>query len=338
MSVKVAINGFGRIGRLVLRRLLQKKDVEVVCVNDVVSADNLAYLFRHDSVHRRYSGTVSHTSDAIIVDGKTIKVFNQRDPALMPYKDLGVDYVIESTGIFTSVEGATKHLTAGAKRVIITAPAKGDVPTFVMGVNHTKYNPQKDVIISNASCTTNCLAPLCKVLLDRFGIEEGLMTTVHALTASQPTVDGPSKKDFRGGRSAGQNIIPSSTGAAKAVSLCIPELKGKLTGMAFRIPVPCVSAVDLTVRLSKPTDYASICAAMKEAANGYMKGIIEYTDEEVVSSDFIGDLNSCIFDAGAGIGLSPTFYKLIAWYDNELGYSDRVADLVVYMAEHEPKK
>ena len=338
MTIKIAINGFGRIGRLVLRCLLKRKDIEVVSVNDIVPPDNLAYLFKHDSTHRQYPGTVTSTADALVIDGKTIRVFNQRDPALMPYKELGVDYVIESTGLFTAVDAAAKHLTAGAKRVIITAPAKGDVPTFVMGVNHTKYNPEKDTIVSNASCTTNCLAPLCKVLLDRFGIEEGLMTTVHALTASQPTVDGPSKKDFRGGRGASQNIIPASTGAAKAVTLCLPELKGKLTGMAFRIPVPCVSAVDLTVRVSKPTDYASICTAMKEASTGSMKGIMGYTDEEVVSSDFIGDLHSCIFDAGAGIGLNSTFFKLIAWYDNELGYSERVADLVGYMVSREPKK
>jgi glyceraldehyde 3-phosphate dehydrogenase len=338
MTVKIAINGFGRIGRLVLRCLLKRKDVEVVSVNDIVPPDNLAYLFKHDSIHRRYPGEVTYTADAIVVDGKSIRVFNQRDPALMPYKELGVDYVIESTGLFTAADSAAKHLSAGAKRVIITAPAKGDVPTFVMGVNNTKYDPATDTIVSNASCTTNCLAPMCKVLLDSFGIEEGLMTTVHALTATQPTVDGPSKKDFRGGRGAGQNIIPASTGAAKAVTLCLPELKGKLTGMAFRIPVPCVSAVDLTVRLSKPTDYSSLCAAMKEASTGYLKGILGYTDEDVVSSDFIGDLRSCIFDAGAGIALNSTFFKLIGWYDNELGYSERVSDLVGYMISREPTK
>ena len=338
MTTKVAINGFGRIGRLVLRRLLARKGVEVVSVNDIVPPENLAYLFKFDSTHRRYAGTVSHTDDAIVIDGKSIKVFNQRDPALLPYKDLGVEYVIESTGLFTAADAAAKHLTAGAKRVIITAPAKGEVPTCVMGVNHTKYDPSKDAIVSNASCTTNCLAPLCKVVMDSFGIEEGLMTTVHALTATQPTVDGPSKKDFRGGRGALQNIIPSSTGAAKAVTLTLPELKGKLTGMAFRVPVPCVSAVDLTVRVAKPTDYASICAAMKAAAEGSLKGILSYIDEDVVSSDFIGDLHSCIFDAKAGIGLNPTFFKLIAWYDNELGYSDRVADLLEYMASRELKR
>ena len=337
MTLKVAINGFGRIGRLVLRCLLQRKDIEVVCVNDVVPAENLAYLFKHDSTHRMFSGPVSFTETSLVIDGKTVKVFNQKDPALMPYKDLGVDYVIESTGIFTSPELASKHLTAGAKRVIITAPAKGDVPTFVMGVNNTKFDPIKDTIVSNASCTTNCLAPLCKVLVDRFGIEEGLMTTVHAMTATQPTVDGPSKKDPRGGRGALQNIIPSSTGAAKAVTLCLPELKGKLTGMAFRVPVPDVSVVDLTVRLSKPTTYADICAAMKDVSEGSLKGILGYTDEEVVSSDFIGDKRSSIFDSKAGIGLNPTFYKLIAWYDNELGYSERVVDLVSYMYSKEAR-
>lgn len=337
MVLKVAINGFGRIGRLVLRCLLKSKGVEVVCVNDLVPSDNLAYLFKHDSTHGRYPEEVTYTSDSINVGGKVIKVFNMKDPAQMPYKELGVDYVIESTGLFTAAESAAKHITAGAKKVMITAPAKGEVPTFVVGVNHTKYRPDVDHIVSNASCTTNCLAPLCKVLVDKFGIEEGLMTTVHAMTASQPTVDGPSKKDFRGGRGASQNIIPASTGAAKAVTLCMPELKGKLTGMAFRVPVPDVSAVDLTVRLSKPTEYARICEAMKDASQGYMKGIIEYTDEEVVSSDFIGSHSSCIFDSGAGIGLSPTFYKLIAWYDNEMGYSMRVADLLLYMGEKDGK-
>jgi glyceraldehyde 3-phosphate dehydrogenase len=335
MALKVAINGFGRIGRLVLRCLLQRKDIDVVCVNDVVPSENLAYLFKHDSTHRVFPGSVSFTEQAIVINGKEIRVFNQKDPALMPYKELGVDYVIESTGIFTSTELASKHLAAGAKRVIITAPAKGDVPTFVMGVNNTKFDPSKDTIVSNASCTTNCLAPICKVLVDRFGIEEGLMTTVHAMTATQPTVDGPSKKDFRGGRGALQNIIPATTGAAKAVTLCLPELKGKLTGMAFRVPVPDVSCVDLTVKLSKPTSYDEICKAMKEASEGYMKGFIGYTDEEVVSSDFIGDRRSSIFDAKAGIGLNPTFFKLIAWYDNELGYSDRVVDLVSYMYSRE---
>ena len=333
MVLKVAINGFGRIGRFVLRALLERKEVEVVCVNDIVPPDNLAYLFKYDSTHGRYPKEVTATSDSIVIGGKSIKVFNQKDPSLMPYKELGVEYVIESTGIFTSPESAGKHIVAGAKKVMITAPAKGDVPTFVVGVNHTHYRPDVDHIVSNASCTTNCLAPLCKVLLDRFGIEEGLMTTVHAMTATQPTVDGPSKKDFRGGRGALQNIIPASTGAAKAVALCLPELKGKLTGMAFRVPVPDVSCVDLTVRLSKPTDHATICSAMKEASEGDMKGILAYTDEEVVSSDFVTTTYSAIFDAKAGIALSPTFFKIIGWYDNEVGYSTRVADLLCYMGE-----
>lgn len=335
MVLRVAINGFGRIGRLVLRCLLEKKGIEVVCVNDIVPAENLAYLFKYDSTHRVYKGTVEHSEDSIIVDGKSIRVFNQKDPSLMPYKELKVDYVIESTGIFISPQEAGKHLAAGAKRVIITAPAKGEVPTFVMGVNNEKYNPQTDTIVSNASCTTNCLAPVCKVLLEKFGIEEGLMTTIHALTATQPTVDGPSKKDPRGGRSALQNIIPSTTGAAKAVALCLPELKGKLTGMAFRVPVADVSCVDLTVRLSRKASYDEICSEMKNASQTYLKGILGYTNEDVVSSDFIGNLNSSIFDAKAGIALNPTFYKLVAWYDNELGYSERVADLVSYMYSKE---
>lgn len=331
MALKVAINGFGRIGRLVLRCLLERKNIEVVCINDLYSADNLSYLFKYDSTHRTYLGSVSHTDDSLLINGKSIRIFNKKDPAELPYKDLGVEYVIEASGAFTAKEAAQKHLIAGAKKVIITAPAKGDVPTFVLGVNHTLYNPKEDHIVSNASCTTNCLAPLCKVLLDSFGIEEGLMTTIHAMTASQPTVDGPSKKDFRGGRGASQNIIPASTGAAKAVSLCLPELKGKLTGMAFRVPVPDVSCVDLTVRLSKSTDYATIAAAMKQSSEGPMKGILGYTEEEVVSSDFVGSTYSSIFDKGAGIALTDRFFKLIAWYDNEMGYSYRVADLLEYM-------
>ncbi len=333
MTLKVAINGFGRIGRLVLRCLLKEKGVEVVAVNDVVPSDNLAYLFRYDTVHGAYKGKVEATEDSIIVDGHKIAVCSHKDPAELPWKKLGVDYVIESTGLFTTEEAAKKHIEAGAKRVIITAPAKGGIPTIVLGVNEKMYDPKKDLIISNASCTTNCLAPICKVLLDNFGIEEGLMTTVHALTATQPTVDGPSKKDFRGGRGASANIIPASTGAAKAVTQCLPELKGKLTGMAFRVPVQDVSCVDLTVRLSRPTTYKDITAAMKKAANGSMKGILAVTEDEVVSSDFIGDPHSAIYDAGAGIALNPTFYKIIAWYDNEMGYSERVADLVLFMAK-----
>lgn len=337
MTLKVAINGFGRIGRLVLRCLLKLNNVEVVAVNDVVPSDNLAYLFQYDSVHGTYKGQVAAVENAIVIDGKKVLVCNEKDPANLPWKELEVDYVIESTGLFTTPELAGKHIQAGCKRVIISAPAKGEIPTYVMGVNHESYNPQTDTIISNASCTTNCLAPLCKVLLDAFGIDEGLMTTVHAMTASQPCVDGPSKKDWRGGRAAGTNIIPASTGAAKAVTLCLPALKGKLTGMAFRVPVSDVSCVDLTVKLSKPTSYAKITEAMKQAASGPMKSILKVTDEEVVSSDFIGDPHSCIFDVGAGIELNPTFFKLVAWYDNEMGYSQRVADLVVYMAKLDKK-
>ncbi len=336
MPIKVAINGFGRIGRLVFRILHESyPDIEVVAVNDLVPPDNLAYLLKFDSVHRSPSFNIKAEGDYLNVDGKKSLVLSEKDPAKLPWKNLGVDYVIESSGHFTNVEDAHKHIQAGAKRVIITAPAKGDCPTLVMGVNEKTYNPAKDQIVSNASCTTNCLAPLTKVVLDEFGIEEGLMTTVHSLTATQPSVDGPSKKDWRGGRAASINIIPSSTGAAKAVGLCIPAVKGKLTGMAFRIPTTDVSVVDLTVRLSKDTTYEDICNAMKKAAHGPMKGIIEYCDEEVVSSDFIGSTASCIFDKGAGIALNPRFYKLVAWYDNEMGYAHRVVDLVRYMASRE---
>lgn len=335
--MKVAINGFGRIGRLVYRIIALKHtaNIEVVAINDLVPADNLAYLLKYDSVHGRPNLDIKVDGNDIIVDGHRVKVLSERDPAKLPWKDLGVDYVVESTGLFTSAEDAQKHLQAGAKRVIISAPAKGDIPTFVLGVNEEKYNAATDKIVSNASCTTNCLAPLTKVVLDNFGIEEGLMTTVHSLTATQPTVDGPSKKDWRGGRAAGINIIPSSTGAAKAVGLCLPEVKGKLTGMAFRIPTADVSVVDLTVRLKRDTTYDDICAAMKKAAEGPMKGILQYCEDEVVSSDFIGTSYSCIFDKGAGIALNSRFYKLIAWYDNEMGYSNRVVDLMRYMASKE---
>jgi glyceraldehyde 3-phosphate dehydrogenase (phosphorylating) len=336
MPVKVAINGFGRIGRLVFRIIMeQSDDVHVVAINDLVPADNLAYLLKYDSVHGRAPFDIKAEGDHLIVKGQRVIVLSEKDPANLPWKELNVDYVVESSGRFTHREDAEKHLHAGAKRIMITAPAKGDVPTFVMGVNHKKYNPKKDFIISNASCTTNCLAPLTKVLLENFGFEEGLMTTVHSLTASQPSVDGPSKKDWRGGRAASINIIPSSTGAAKAVTQCIPEVKGKLTGMAFRIPTADVSVVDLTVRLSRDTTYEEICEVIKREAEGPMKGIISYCDEEVVSSDFIGTDYSCIFDKGAGIALNPRFYKLIAWYDNEMGYAHRVVDLLEYMASKE---
>lgn len=335
MAVKVAINGFGRIGRLFLRKAIKNKNIEVVAVNDVVPPDNLAYLFKYDSTHGRYQGEVSSSDSAIVIDNQVIQVLSERAPENLPWKKLSVDYVVEATGLFTKLEDAKRHLQAGAKRVIITAPGKGDVPTFVLGVNEEKYDPREHTVISNASCTTNCLAPITKVLLDHFGIEEGLMTTVHALTAAQPSVDGPSKKDLRGGRGSSQNIIPASTGAAKAVALCLPEVKGKLTGMAFRIPVADVSVVDLTVRLTKKTSYDEICAKMKQAAEGEMKGILHYCDEPVVSTDFISSPYSSIFDAGAGIALNEHFYKLVAWYDNEMGYSTRIMDLIEYMASKE---
>lgn len=335
MVVNIAINGFGRIGRLVCRLAFDHPEINLVAINDIVSADNLAYLLKYDSTHGRFNRDVKAVENALIVDGEKILVFAERDPLNLPWRDLCIDYVVESTGLFTTSEGASKHLTAGAKRVVISAPAKGEIPTFVMGVNEEKYNPEKDYIISNASCTTNCLAPITKILLERFGIEEGLMTTVHAMTSSQPTVDGPSKKDWRGGRCAAQNIIPASTGAAKAVAQCIPEVKGKLTGMAFRVPIVDVSVVDLTVRLSKPTSYEEICQAMKEASEGSLSGILAYCDEEVASSDFIGTTYSAIFDKTAGIALNSQFFKLIAWYDNEMGYAARVIDLLVYMASCE---
>jgi len=334
MAKRIAINGFGRIGRLVLRNALQK-GMQVVAVNDLVPPDNLAYLFKHDTVHGTYPKQVGWETSALIIDGKRIVVSAEKDPAQLPWKAHQVDYVVESTGRFTHLEDAKKHLAAGAKRVVISAPGKEDIPTYVMGVNHQKYDPKKDFVVNNASCTTNCLAPLCKVLLDNFGIEEGLMTTVHSLTASQPTVDGPSHKDWRGGRAAGYNIIPASTGAAKAVTLCLPELKGKLTGMAFRVPTPDVSAVDLTVRLMRDTTYEEIGNAMDLAAKTNLKGILATTDEQLVSSDLIGSHYSCIFDKLAGIALNRRFYKLIAWYDNEMGYSQRVVDLLEYMASKE---
>lgn len=335
MPINIAINGFGRIGRLVFRHAVQQSDIRIVAINDLVPADNLAYLLKYDSTHGKFEGDVQVEGNAIIVDGKKTLVLSERDPANLPWKDLQVDFVVESTGLFTEREAAAKHLHAGASRVVITAPAKGDVPTFVMGVNHNKYDPEKDTIVSNASCTTNCLAPITKVLLDSFGIEEGLMTTVHSVTATQPTVDGPSKKDWRGGRGAGQNIIPASTGAAKAVGQCLPEINGKLTGMALRVPTADVSVVDLTVKLTKPTTYEGICQAMKKASQQEMKGILAYCDEPLVSTDFIGSTYSAIFDKDAGIALNDTFYKLIAWYDNEMGYACRVVDLLIFMASKE---
>ncbi len=332
MVKRIAINGFGRIGRLVLRRSLQHTDIQVVAINDLVPADNLAYLFKHDTVHGTYPKSVRSEEGKLFVDGHEIVVTAEKEPSLLPWEKLKIDYVVESTGRYTNREGAAKHLVAGAKRVLISAPGKDGIPTYVMGVNHTQFNPKTDDILCNASCTTNCLAPLCKVLLDHFGIEEGLMTTVHSLTASQPSVDGPSHKDWRGGRAASLNIIPSSTGAAKAVTLCLPELKGKLTGMAFRVPTPDVSVVDLTVRLDRDTSYEEINEAMDAAANTNLKGILATTNEQLVSSDFIGSTYSCVYDKLAGIALNSRFYKLIAWYDNELGYSQRVVDLLEYMA------
>ncbi len=332
MAIKVGINGFGRIGRLVVRAAMNDKDIEFVGVNDLVPAENLAYLLKYDSTHGRADSEIAADGEAIVVNGKKIPCCSERDPAALPWKDLGVDYVVESTGLFTNPESAGKHLTAGAKRVVISAPAKGDIPTLVMGVNHEKYNAATDKIVSNASCTTNCLAPIVKVILDNFGLKEALMTTIHSMTSTQPTVDGPSKKDLRGGRGATQNAIPASTGAAKAVGLCLPEVQGKLTGMAFRIPTVDVSVVDLTVKTSKATSMKQINAAMKSTAEGSMKGFLGYTEDPVVSSDFIGCALSSIYDATAGIELNSTFFKLISWYDNEMGYSHRVIDLMKYMA------
>jgi glyceraldehyde 3-phosphate dehydrogenase len=344
MATKVAINGFGRIGRLVFRAIAEQgllgKDVHVVAVGDIVPADNLAYLLKYDSTQGRFKGQLASKKsapdkledDVLVVDGHDILVVSAKDPANLPWKALGVDVVIESTGLFTEAEKAKGHLVAGAKKVIISAPAKGDDITIVMGVNHQKYDPAKHNIVSNASCTTNCLAPLVHVLLkEGFGIEEGLMTTIHSYTATQKVVDGPSKKDWKGGRSAAINIIPSSTGAAKAVGLVIPEVKGKLTGMAFRVPTPTVSCVDLTVKTVKDTSYAEISAAMKKASETYLKGILDYTNDEVVSTDFMHCQASSIFDEGSGIELNKRFFKLVSWYDNEWGYSCRVADLLKYI-------
>lgn len=337
MTVKIGINGFGRIGRLFARIAMDHPEIELVGVNDLVPSDNLAYLFKYDSTHGLYKGTVEATEGSIVINGHTIHCYAQRDPSQLPWSDIGVDYVVESTGLFTDYAGAENHLKAGAKRVIISAPTKDPtkVRTLVVGVNEEEYEPSTDLIVSNASCTTNCLAPIAKVLHQNFGIAEGLMTTVHSMTATQPTVDGPSKKDWRGGRGASQNIIPSSTGAAKAVALVLPALKGKLTGMAFRVGTPNVSVVDLTVKTEKSTTYQAICEAMKSAADGEMKGILGYTDEEVVSMDFRSDPRSSIFDAKAGIELNANFFKVVSWYDNEWGYSCRVADLALHMAKED---
>jgi glyceraldehyde 3-phosphate dehydrogenase len=337
MTIRVGINGFGRIGRLVLRAGIKNPNIEFVGINDLVAPDNLAYLLKHDSTQGLFHGTVESTAEGIVVDGRLIPCSSVRNPADLPWGKLGTDYVVESTGLFTTFEGASGHLQAGAKRVIISAPTKDPdrVPTLLVGVNHTQFNPDTDTVVSNASCTTNCLAPIAKVLNDHFGITEGLMTTIHAMTATQPTVDGPSPKDWRGGRGAAQNIIPSSTGAAKAVALVLPELKGKLTGMAFRVPTPDVSVVDLTFKTEKATSYAEICAVMKQAAEGELAGVLGYTDEQVVSCDFQGDPRSSIFDAGAGMELNANFFKVVSWYDNEWGYSCRVVDLMLSMAAKE---
>lgn len=335
-KIKIGINGFGRIGRLVFRAGLENPNIEFVGINDLVPSENIAYLLKYDSTHGKFKGTVESTEEGIIVNGKLIPCVSVRNPEELPWGDLGADYVVEATGLFTDLEGAGKHLKAGAKKVVISAPTKepAKVPTLLMGVNHTTYNPETDHVVSNASCTTNCLAPIAKVIDDNFGLVEGLMTTIHAMTATQPTVDGPSKKDLRGGRSATQNIIPASTGAAKAVALVLPQLKGKLTGMAFRVPTPDVSAVDLTFKTEKATTYKAICEAMKEASEGELKGILGYTEEAVVSSDFITDARSSIFDAGAGMELNSNFFKVISWYDNEWGYSNRMIDLILFMANN----
>ena len=338
MPVKIGINGFGRIGRLVFRAGINNPNIEFVGINDLVPSDNLAYLLKHDSTHGMFKGTVAHDEKGLIVNGKHIPTYSVRNPAELPWGATGVDYVVESTGLFTDYTGAEAHLKGGAKRVVMSAPTKDPekVPTFVVGVNCGKFNPATDKIVSNASCTTNCLAPIAKVIDEAFGLTEGLMTTVHAVTATQPTQDGPSRKDWRGGRNAYMNLIPASTGAAKATALVLPQLKGKLTGMSIRVPVADVSVVDLTFKTAKATTYEEICAAMKAASeSGSLKGILGYTEEEVVSSDFITDPRSSIFDKGAGIGLNSNFFKVVSWYDNEWGYSNRVIDLIEVMAKKE---
>ena len=326
MTIRVGINGFGRIGRLVFRRAVSQEGIEVVAINDLIDVDYIAYMLRHDSTHGRFQGTVEVNNDALVVNGKPIRISAQRSPVDLHWDEVGVDTVLESTGFFLTDDTARQHLQAGARKVVISAPSKDDTPMFVMGVNHSSYAGQE--IVSNASCTTNCLAPMAKVLHDNFGIASGLMTTVHATTATQKTVDGPSVKDWRGGRGAAQNIIPSSTGAAKAVGKVIPALNGKLTGMAFRVPTADVSVVDLTVNLERPASYEQVKAAMRAAAAGPLDGILAYTEDDVVSTDFLGESCTSIFDAGAGIALTDTFMKLVAWYDNEWGYSCKCVDLI----------
>ena len=335
MSIKIGINGFGRIGRMVLRASLQHPDIEIVGINDLCEPDYLAYMLKYDTMHGKFEGDVTFTDGAIVVNGKKIPVFAERNPADLPWGKIGAEYVVECTGLFLTKEKAQGHITAGAKKVVMSAPSKDDTPMFVVGVNDDKYTSDMD-FVSNASCTTNCLAPIAKVLHDNFGIKDGLMTTVHSVTATQKTVDGPSVKDWRGGRGATGNIIPSSTGAAKAVGKVIPELNGKLTGMSMRVPTLDVSVVDLTVNLEKPATYDEICKAMKEASEGELKGILGYTDEPVVSSDFLGDSRTSIFDAKAGIALTDTFVKVVSWYDNEIGYSHKILDLIerMYSVDH----
>ena len=330
MSIKVGINGFGRIGRMVFRATVNHPDIEIVGINDLCPADYLAYMLKFDTMHGAFKGTVEATENSIIVNGKEIPVFAERNPADLPWGKVGAEYVVESTGLFLTQEKAKGHLEAGAKKVIMSAPSKDSTPMFVCGVNLDKYTTDMN-FVSNASCTTNCLAPIAKVLNDKFGIKDGLMTTVHSTTATQKTVDGPSLKDWRGGRAASGNIIPSSTGAAKAVGKVIPELNGKLTGMSMRVPTLDVSVVDLTVNLAKPATYEEICAAMKEASEGELKGILGYTEDAVVSSDFLGDTRTSIFDATAGIALTDTFVKVVSWYDNEVGYSNKVLELIEHM-------
>lgn len=333
-KVKIGINGFGRIGRLVFRAAEARENVEVVAINDLVDVDYMAYMLKYDSTHGKFDGTVEVKDGKLIVNGRTIRVTSEKNPSSLKWKEVGADYIAESTGIFLTKESAQGHIDAGAKKVIMSAPSKDDTPMFVMGVNHKTYTKDMN-FVSNASCTTNCLAPLAKVIEDNWGIEEGLMTTVHATTATQKTVDGPSSKDWRGGRGAGQNIIPSSTGAAKAVGKVIPALNGKLTGMAFRVPTPNVSVVDLTVRLKKPAKYSEICAKMKEASEGELKGVLGYTEDAVVSTDFLTDPRTSIFDADAGIQLSDNFVKLVSWYDNEWGFSNKLVDLIEFVASKE---
>ncbi len=332
MAIKIGINGFGRIGRFVFRAACERNDIEVVGINDLIEVDYMAYMLKYDSTHGRFKGSVEVVDGHLVVNGKTVRCTSERDPENLAWGDLGVDVVVESTGLFLTDETARKHIKAGAKKVVMSAPSKDSTPMFVCGVNTDSYAGQD--IVSNASCTTNCLAPIAKVLNDNWGITDGLMTTVHATTATQKTVDGPSHKDWRGGRGAGQNIIPSSTGAAKAVGKVIPELNGKLTGMAFRVPTPDVSVVDLTVNLAKPASYSEICAAMKAASEGELKGILGYTEDEVVSNDFLGETCTSVFDAKAGIALTDTFVKVVAWYDNEIGYSNKVLDLAAHIMKN----